>query len=368
METCSVQSGLSFEQAYVSTSHADNPQISETESMDAQAVGSLPVSVIIPAWNEEEMIGRCLASLAGSCFPANSFEVIVVDNGSTDRTLEIVHSFSSQLKLTILQHPGVSISALRNMGAAAAKGDVFAFLDADCSVPATWIENAVLHLASESAGVIGGNIDIPEDSRWVARAWFKVGYAPRNGEVTYVPSGNMLMRRSTFVRIGGFNESVKTSEDCELCFRAREGGFTVQEVSEMAVTHWRTPQTMLQFYRREVWHGANVAKVFFENFRAMTNVRAVAFAVYMLICCVGALAGFVFAVFLRQYVILGLTVGAMFAGPCFCSIRKMSSVHGKKFWFNLIPLTLLHMTWGFARAKSLVSFEIFYPRAAPQKN
>jgi hypothetical protein len=243
-----------------------------------------------------------------------------------------------------------------------------AFLDADCSVPANWIENAALHLASDSAGVIGGNIDISNDSRWVARAWFKVGYAPKDGEVTYVPSGNMLMKRSTFLRIGGFNESIKTSEDCELCFRARGAKFTVREISEMAVIHWRTPQTLLEFYRREVWHGEHVAKVFLENIRAMANFRAVAFAVYMLACSVGVLIGAVLAVFYRQYVLLGFAVGGIFAGPLLWSIRKMRFVHGKKFWFNLIPLTLLHMTWGFARAKSLISFRSFYPRAVAKKN
>jgi glycosyltransferase involved in cell wall biosynthesis len=344
------------------------PGISQVPDTGPLAIGSFRVSVIIPALNEEKMIGRCLSSLAGSRFIENAFEVILVDNGSTDRTLEIAQSFSNQLNLTIQQLPGVSISALRNLGAATAKSEVLAFLDADCSVPANWMDNAVLHLASESAGVIGGDYDIPEDSSWVARAWYKGGYAPKDGEVTFVPAGNMLMRRSTFQRIGGFNEGIKTSEDCELCIRARGAGLTVQAIREMAVIHWSTPQTLLEFYRREVWHGAHVAKVFFENIRAMENFRAVAFAVYMLACSAGAFIGGVLAVFYRQYVILGFAVGGMFAGPLLCSIRKMRLVHGKKFWLNLIPLTLVHMVWGFARARSLLSNRSSSPRAAAQKN
>jgi glycosyltransferase involved in cell wall biosynthesis len=322
------------------------------------------VSVIIPAFNEEEMIGKCLSSLVVSSYPRNAFEVIVVDNGSKDRTLEIAQSYSTQLQLSVQQHLGVNISALRNLGAAAARGDVLAFLDADCSVPKNWIENAVAHLSSESSGVIGGNIDIPEDSRWVARAWFKVGYAPRDGEVTYVPSGNMLMRKSSFLQIGGFDKNLKTSEDCELCARARGAGFTVREFREMTVVHWRTPQTLIDFYRRERWHGAHVAKVFFSNIRAMANFRAVAFAAFMLVCCVGALTGAFLAVFYREYAILGLSVGGLIVGPFLCSVRKLRFTHGKTFWLNLVPLTLLHMAWGFARVASLISFRTFYPRAA----
>jgi glycosyltransferase involved in cell wall biosynthesis len=342
--------------------------ISQVPDTSPLTIGSFRVSVIIPALNEEKMIGRCLGSLAASHFPRNAFEVILVDNGSTDRTLEIAQSFSTQLQLVIRQAPGLNISGLRNLGATTAKGVVLAFLDADCSITSNWLEKAVLHLASESAGVIGGDYEIPEDSSWVARAWYKGGYAPKDGEVTFVPAGNMLMRRSTFQRIGGFNEHIKTSEDCEFCFCAREAGFVVQAISEMAVMHWSTPQTLLEFYRREVWHGTHVAKVFLENVRAMANFRAVAFAVYMLACSAGAFVGGALAMFYRQYVILGFAVGGLFVGPLFCSIRKMRLVHGKKFWLNLIPLTLVHMVWGFARARSLLSNRSSSPRSVTQKN
>jgi glycosyltransferase involved in cell wall biosynthesis len=357
METCS---GRSLDQAQ----NADEPSdISSASSNGNLAIDSLRVSVIIPARNEEEMIGKCLTSLVESNYPIDAFEVILVDNGSTDRTLEVAQTFSGMLKLTILQQRGVNISALRNLGASVAKGEVLAFLDADCSVPADWLENAVLHLSSGFSGVIGGNIDIPEDSRWVARSWYKVGYAPKDGEVTYVPSGNMLMRRSTFSRIGGFNESIATSEDCELCFRARGAGFNVRAIGEMAVIHWRTPQTLREFYRREVWHGTHVAKVFFQNIRAMANFRAVAFAFFMLTCGAGAVIGTFMAVFLHRYVLLCFAIGGMITGPLFSSIYKMRMVRGKRFWRYLIPLTLVHMAWGFARARALISNRSLTPRA-----
>jgi glycosyltransferase involved in cell wall biosynthesis len=323
---------------------------------------SIRVSVIIPALNEEEMAGRCLGSLAESHFPLDAFEVVLVDNGSTDRTVEVAQSFMPRLRLTILRRPGVNISALRNLGAAAAKGNILAFLDADCLVPPDWMEKACCHLASEDAGVIGGSIDIPEDSRWVARSWYRVGYAPQDGEVTYVPSGNMLIRRACFRRIGGFNESLKTSEDCELCLRARAAGLTVQAISEMAVVHLRTPQTLAQFYRRERWHGTHVAKVLLANVRAMANLRAVAFAVYMLICVTGVLIGVALALCFHTFIVLGLAAASMLAGPLACSVRKLKMVHGRQFWLNLFPLTVLHAVWGLARARSLLSVQDVYPR------
>jgi glycosyltransferase involved in cell wall biosynthesis len=351
-------------QVQTNISRHDLPQAATQIFADTTVKGPVCVSVIIPAFNEEEMIGKCLESLAGSCYPRDKFEVILVDNGSTDRTLEIARSFSTQLRFTILQRPGVNISALRNLGAAVAKGEVLAFLDADCSIPKDWFENAASNLASYSAGVIGGNYTIPEGSGWVPRTWYQVAYAPKDAGVAFVPSGNMLMKSSTFRQIGGFNEAIKTSEDCELCSRARAEGFTVREISAMAVIHWRTPQTLKEFYGREAWHGEHVAKVFFQNIRAMTNFRAVAFAAYILACGLIAVIGGFLALFYREYTLLGLAVCAMLLGPFLCSLRKLRFVDGKMFRLNLMPLTLLYLTWGLARARSLMPFRMLHPRSS----
>src|SRR5215475_9251882 len=108
--------------------------IANTLSMSA-----VSISIIIPALNEEKMIGRCLESLTKLAFARDRFEVLVVDNGSRDKTLMIVESFKDRLNLRVLQQAGVRISALRNLGARAAAGDILAFLDADCLAPTDWL-------------------------------------------------------------------------------------------------------------------------------------------------------------------------------------------------------------------------------------
>src|SRR5437868_13548732 len=90
------------------------------------------ISVVIPVRNEEKVIRRCLDALAENEFPSRRFEVIIVDNGSCDRTLQIVRTFGERLELKILVMEKGHISALRNRGAAEARGRVLAFLDADC--------------------------------------------------------------------------------------------------------------------------------------------------------------------------------------------------------------------------------------------
>jgi glycosyltransferase involved in cell wall biosynthesis len=315
----------------------------------------LRVSVIIPALNEEEMIGKCLDCLEQSEFPRSSFEVIVVDNGSTDRTMEIGRSYSPRLNIMVVQKAGVNISALRNLGAAEAKGEILAFLDADCMVPRNWLRNAAQQLRSKDAGIVGGSISIPHDSRWVARAWYGVGYAPKSGEVSYVPSGNLLVRRSRFLQVGGFNENLKTCEDFDLCVRARVAGLPIRAVAEMAVVHLRTQQTISAFYRRERWHGTDVVKALWGNLHDVVNYRAVAFAFYILVCCLGLVAGLGLGLIFRQYTLFTAASAGMIVGPLACSIRKLRTVRGRAFWLTLLPLTVLHLVYGLARARVLLN-------------
>jgi len=341
-----------------------NQDLASNSAIPADA-SPIRISVIIPALNEAEMIGQCLDCLAGSNFPRNAFEVIVVDNGSTDRTVEIAQSYSRQLRITVLQEPGVNISALRNLGAGAAKGEILAFLDADCLVPADWLENADQNLRTDSEGIIGGNIAIPEESRWVARTWYGVGYAPKDGEVTYVPSGNMLMRRAPFLRMGGFDKSLQTSEDDDLCLRAHAAGLPVRAVAKMAVVHLRTPQTLREFYRRERWHGMHASRMFLGNIKARANFRAVAFACFMLAGSVALLSGLGLVFVSGRFVLLAAASAIMMAASLALSVRKLYAVRGRSFWFTLLPLTTLHVVYGLARARALLSLGCGYPRGTP---
>jgi glycosyltransferase involved in cell wall biosynthesis len=322
--------------------------------LDSHQAGTLRISVIIPTLNEEAMIGKCLECLAQSRFPMSGFEVIVADNGSRDRTMEIVRSFARQLRITALQQPGVTISALRNLSAQAAQGEFLAFLDADCLVPDGWLQAALRHIEDPTNRIVGSRYAIPADSSWIGRAWYGVGYAPADGEVAYVPSGDLIVSRATFLQLGGFNEGLATSEDCEFCLRARNAGVPVQAVAELAVTHLGTPQTIRQFYGKHRWHGTHVAKVFWKNMTSAAHFRAVAFALYVLACWIGLIAGLGGIVFVHNYFLFAGAVAGMMIVSVLCSIRKLHKVRGIQFWQNVFPLTALYIVYGTARASSLL--------------
>lgn len=320
------------------------------------------VSVIIPARNEERFLDQCLESLCRLDYPRQAFEVLVVDNGSSDRTLEIARRFSSLLNLQILQKAGVPISAVRNLGAAAARGEVFAFLDADCRVPLTWLTEATALLGTERVGVVGAEPLVPENTSWIPRAWLGRRPAARRGEVSSLGAANLVVRRENFFSVGGFDETLETNEDCEFCYRIRAAGLSVQESPQLAVVHLRVPRTLRDFYRKERWHGRHVFKVFLRELPGLANARAVFFALYTLAGLFGLVWGTALALIARRFGPIQVFMLATILPPLLLSARAAMAY---KRWRYLFALFALYLTYGVARAICILDLRTWLTGAQP---
>ena len=311
------------------------------------------VSIIIPALNEQRHIENCLASLVALSASRCSFEVVLVDNGSTDRTVELAETFRSLLALTILQQTGVRISALRNHGASHSSGDILAFLDADCLAGPQWLsDHDAFADRLEHVGVLGAPYDIPSGSTWVARAWEQGQSKPAISEVRYVPGGCMFMRREVFDALAGFDESLETNEDAELCRRVRSLGLPVIADRSVAVLHLGTSQTLKDFYRRQRWHGAHVLKVFLRSPGRSGNEKAVFLAAYTLIVEFAVLAGLMAALATGRWSLFAVSLSMWLAPALSLALKRgLTSRH----WEIVPALIALYMTYGIARAHCLVA-------------
>lgn len=313
------------------------------------------ISIIIPALNEEKMIGRCLESLAKLTFARDRFEVLIVDNGSRDRTLAIAESFKDRLDLKVLQQAGVRISALRNLGAQAAAGEILAFLDADCLAPADWLDRIFTLAPADSAGVLGAHYLLPEDSSWVGRTWHRYQEAPKSGEVSHVPAGDLIMRREDFLKLRGFDETIQTNEDYELCERARKAGMHVRAFPQIGVIHLGTAQSLRVFFRKQAWHGTHVIKVFLRDPLKSHNRKAVFFAAYTLLSLLAVAAGVVWAIAWHgAWLFPAVAVAALCLPPGTLAIKHVLS---SRRYFDFFPLFALYLTYGIARAKALLSIK-----------
>lgn len=325
------------------------PPASKPKNCDGES--SIKVSVIIPALNEAAVIGRCLESLAQLDFPSHCYEVILVDNGSTDATLSIAGFFRSRMNLRTLEAPGVHISALRNLGARTARGDLLAFLDADCLAPPAWIANMMDVMLAGASGVFGAHYLLPDDSSWVGRIWHRYQEAPKSGEVSHVPAGDLIMRREDYARVGGFDETIQTNEDYELCQRARAAGMEVRAFPGIGVVHLGTPQSLRSFYRKQLWHGTHVVKVFLRDVVGSHNRKAVLFAAYTLLAFAVTAAGALWAILGGPWQLPLAGLIALLLPSLSLSLRHV--VRGGK-WPDFFPLAALYLAYGVARAQALL--------------
>ena len=103
-------------------------------------------------------------------YPGELFEVIVVDNGSTDQTREIADSYGAK----VLRDDTINVSGLRNLGANESTGDILAFVDADCIVSEEWLRNASVYFNDMEVVAWGGPPVPPQDASWVQKTWFLI--------------------------------------------------------------------------------------------------------------------------------------------------------------------------------------------------
>ncbi len=177
------------------------------------------ISVIVPAYNAERTIGACLQSLEHQSFPRDQYEVIVVDDGSSDSTSGVASGYQA----SVIKQPRRGPGAARNYGASVARGDALLFTDADCVPAPDWIAR-MLEAFSES-DVVGVKGAYGTHQRGLvarfAQQEFEDKYdwvraAPR---IDIVDTYSAAYRRDIFQKAGGFDERLRQAEDVELSYR-----------------------------------------------------------------------------------------------------------------------------------------------------
>jgi glycosyltransferase involved in cell wall biosynthesis len=187
------------------------------------------ISVIIPAHDREAFIGDALESVFAQGY--DPFEVVVVDDGSSDGTARVVESFGRGVRCICQGHSGVS--AARNRGLAEARGEWIAFLDSDD----VWTEGSL----RVRADVLAQRADVEIVYGKVRVRQLVAGAKMRrygDGEVVYHPAfGSMLIRRSVFDRVGRIDESFAHSEDVDWLCRAKDRGIVPVPVEAIVMEY-----------------------------------------------------------------------------------------------------------------------------------
>ena len=230
------------------------------------------ISIIVPAFNERAHLPRTLEAARRAAEHCGlEYELIVPDNGSTDGSQEIARSLGAN----VLDCPGISIAALRNRGAAVASGDWLAFLDADMEVPIDWLSTWCGVRAEDCADVLGLVHQPPAQAPWYARAWLQRVAAERDRPalLDWLPTANLCLERECFERVGGFDESLHTGEDKDLCLRLSRSGARLLSLPNPTVLNWGFEHSWKEWLGKELWRQSGQARLLRKNSASLRTLR-----------------------------------------------------------------------------------------------
>jgi O-antigen biosynthesis protein len=213
------------------------------------------VSVVVCAYNAADTLGDCLVSLERLTYP--DFEIILVNDGSTDRTPDIGRSFP---RVRVIDTPNAGLSAARNVGLAEATGEIVAYTDADTRVDRDWLTFLVQpFLTSDVVGSGGPNVVPPDDppmAQSIARAPGGPTHVLLDDRIAeHVPGCNMAFRRDALLEIGGFNPIyLRAGDDVDVCWRLQARGWKIGFASAALVWHHHRG-SVKAYWRQQVGYG-----------------------------------------------------------------------------------------------------------------
>lgn len=223
------------------------------------------ISILISTRNNEKTIEACLQSVSTQAYP--HFEVVVVNDASSDRTLEIATRFADRDERFHVYSLDESrgISAARNFLLSMAKGEIIVFLDGDASCSEDWLEKLIRPFDDPKVGCTGGPDKVPPDHSLLLRcidysmhSFIGSGSMRKSGNplVRYLPAAcNMAVRRDVLDRVGHFDETFRIrGEEKELANRIRKSGFRIVYVEEAWIWHWRR-STLPSFWKQTFLSG-----------------------------------------------------------------------------------------------------------------
>ncbi len=302
-------------------------------------------SIIIPVVNGEKYIGSCLEMLSSLEYPAEKKELILVDNGSRDRTVDIAKRYS----IVIHIKPKLTISALRNFGAQQARGNILVFIDVDCIAPRDWLSyaNSIFN-EKVYAAAIGAEYSLPDKPSFIEKVWdVQIQSRRRCGEVDWLPSGNMFVHREAFEQINGFNVNLSTCEDYDFCQRLKKAGYALIADASVSVVHKGNPKTLLSFFRKQLWHGTGAVQNFTQRLPRVKLNNALLFGVYTVVCVVSVAFGVVMGLAGGNRKLFALGIILIFIPPVLLALRCAFIT---KICRYFLPLSFLYLVYGIARA------------------
>ncbi len=222
-----------------------------------QVNSDLRVSVIIPTYNAADRLRECLQALEKQNFPREQYEIIVVDDGSTDATALIIKNYYVRYYYQMNKGP----AAARNKGVKMAIGNIILFTDSDCIPDNNWIKEMVSSFQSPEIAGVKGTYKTAQRALWArfAQIEFIERYKLllKNKYIDMIDTYSAGYRKNLFLSMGGFDTSfpVPNNEDTDLSYRMSLNGYKMVFNPDAIVWHTGHPDTTMKYVKLKFWRG-----------------------------------------------------------------------------------------------------------------
>lgn len=236
---------------------------------------NLRASVIIPAYNAEKTLRQCLDSVLGQTY--KNYEVIVVDNNSTDKTKDIIKEFQSKNKeVRYLFEATRARGAARNTAEKAADGDIILMTDSDCIVPKGWIEGMIKPIISEGYDAAQGFEENISDDFWSRyrqiKSLEKFERVDENNIIGKIDTKNFAIKREILKNLGFTERKYLSGNDTALSIKLAKNNLKVKFLTGIKVKHFH-PNSLKEVFRKQIYRARWTTIITRDNIDFLKNTN-----------------------------------------------------------------------------------------------
>ena len=238
-----------------------------------------PVSIIVPGYNEEITAVKTIESLLKTDYP--NFEIIFINDGSKDKTLEIVtKAFGDHPLVQVLDKPNGGKASALNFGIARAKNDFVICIDADTQLKNDAVFHLMTYFTDEEIGAVAGTVKVGNTHNMITNFQSIEYITAQNmdrrafdliNSITVVPGAIGAFRKSAIFKVGGFTYDT-LAEDCDLTMRILKAGYIVKNCAE-AIAYTEAPETVNMLLKQRLRWSFGVIQSFWKNKDALFNKK-----------------------------------------------------------------------------------------------
>lgn len=244
-----------------------------------------PVSIIVPAYNEEITALKTIRSLLNIEYP--QFEIIFIDDGSKDETYNMVNeAYGDHPLVTVLTKPNGGKASALNWGIGKAQYDFVVCIDADTQLKNDAIYQLMTYFTDDEIGAVAGTVKVGNENNIITR-WQSIEYITAQNmdrrafdlinSITVVPGAIGAFRKSAVAKAGGFTSDT-LAEDCDLTMRILKSGYIVRNAAE-SIAYTEAPETLNGLLKQRFRWSFGVIQSFWKNRNALFNKKFGSFGI-----------------------------------------------------------------------------------------